>query len=194
MSENSEHIWLMSEKLPTTLAEYGQDLTLQAYNDLLHPLERDDAYELRVLQILGWKQKYSAILMEHDNGLEPNVIQGIAIRIAKENADNFTNVQIVALQVENLLTSTQVRADFNKIVEEILANSRPIILYIKDIHRMITYPDKDLFDHDFRVSLRQKHVQFICSTTAEIYRNAIEVDSALNRSLKSVPLKRYAKR
>jgi ATP-dependent Clp protease ATP-binding subunit ClpA len=138
-------------RLPAILSEYGVDLTLRAYQERLNPLVRNTLYENRILQILARRRKNTPILLGNNVGFLRAVIEGAAIQLTSSPQEAvLSHMHIVYLELDKLLSSDKPRNIFQNIIEEIKAEKQRMVLCIHNIETMINYPDKDLFDVDFR--------------------------------------------
>ena len=148
----------------------------------------------KVSQILSRRGKNNVILVGDPGVGKTAIVEGLAQRIVqKEVPENLLNKRLLSLDVATLLSGTKYRGEFEqrakKIVQEITASNRTIILFIDEIHSVIQSHGTEgavNFSDILKPALARGDLQMIGATTIQEYEKYIKSDASLERRFQPV--------
>lgn len=177
-----------------TLDTYATDFTAQARTETIDPVVGRADEILRLAQILSRRSKNNAILIGSPGVGKTAIVEGLAQRIATgEVPDTLQGKRVIALEVAGLMAGTKYRGEFEqrakKIVDEITASGRTIILFIDEIHSVIQTQGTEgavNFADILKPALARGELQMIGATTTREYETYIKTDSSLERRFQPI--------
>jgi len=181
-------------KTKPALSSFGRDLTAMAREDQLDPvIDRQKEID-RVMRILSRRTKNNPALLGDPGVGKTAIVEGLAERIVKgEVPDALKDKQIISLDLGGMVAGTKYRGEFEarvkKILDEILAKKRKIILFIDELHTLVGAGGAEgAIDagNMLKPALARGELQVIGATTLDEYRKNIEKDSALERRFQPV--------
>lgn len=149
-----------------------------------------------IVNILGRKKKNNPILVGPPGVGKTAIIEGLASYImSSECPDYLRGYHIISISVSSILAGTKYRGDYEerleKIVKIVLESSDSIILFIDEIHTLLTgskSSSEGMAASDiFKPYLSRTGFCIIGATTPEEYK-LIESDKALNRRFSVVEI------
>src|SRR3989339_79087 len=122
------------------------------------------------------------------------IVEGLANRIVAGTVpDVLKDKQVIALDLGGMVAGTKYRGEFEarvkKVLEEILAKKRQIILFIDELHTLVGAGGAEgAIDaaNMLKPALARGELQVIGATTVDEYRKNIEKDAALERRFQPV--------
>ncbi|MEK7511477.1 MAG: AAA family ATPase [Patescibacteria group bacterium] len=171
------------------LNSFSIDVTERAKNGKMDPVIGRQEEVLRLAQILSRRRKNNAILVGSAGVGKTAIVEGLAQRIIqKEVPQELQGKRVLSLDVAGLLSDTKYRGEFEerarKVVQEITASARSIILFIDEVHSVVQSHGVEgavNFADILKPALARGDLQMIGATTTEEYEKYIANDSSLAR-------------
>lgn len=181
-------------KQKPALVSFGKDLTAMAREGKLDPVINRDKETERVIRILSRRTKNNPALLGDPGVGKTAIIEGLAERIVRGDVpDILRDKQLIALDLGAMVAGTKYRGEFEarvkKILDEILAKKRKIILFIDELHTLVGAGGAEgAIDagNMLKPALARGELQVIGATTFDEYRKYIEKDAALERRFQPV--------
>ena len=175
------------------LDEFGRDLTALARDGKLDPVVGRQDEIIRLLQILGRRQKNNAVLIGEPGIGKTAIVEGLAKRMLDEDIPVFLrDKRIVSLEMGALVAGTkyrgQVEGRMKKLLKEI-ETAKNIVLFIDEIHTLVgAGAAEGSIDAAsmLKPALARGGVQCIGATTLAEYRKHFEKDGALVRRFQTI--------
>ncbi|MFA5892562.1 MAG: AAA family ATPase [Candidatus Margulisiibacteriota bacterium] len=176
------------------LSTFGRDLTAMAKKGELDPvIDREKEIE-RIIRILSRRTKNNPALLGDPGVGKTAIVEGLAERIVKgEVPETLKDKTVIALDLGGMVAGTKYRGEFEarvkKVLEEILAKKRQIILFIDELHTLVGAGGAEgAIDagNMLKPALARGELQVIGATTVDEYRKHIEKDAALERRFQPV--------
>ncbi len=178
---------------PSTLMNYGRDLTALAKEGKIDPIIGRDTETERVVQILSRRTKNNPCLIGEPGVGKTAVVEGLAQRIVDGNVpETLKGKKIITLDIAGMIAGAKYRGEFEermKTVMEEVSNNKDIILFIDEIHTIIgAGAAEGAVDaaNIIKPALARGEMQIVGATTIAEYRGHIEKDAALERRFQSV--------
>jgi ATP-dependent Clp protease ATP-binding subunit ClpC len=176
------------------LSSFGRDLTAQAKAGKLDPvIDRDKEID-RVIRILSRRTKNNPALIGDPGVGKTAIVEGLAERIVSGDVPEILkDKKVITLDLAGMVAGTKYRGEFEsrikKVLDEIIAKSRQIILFIDEMHTIVgAGAAEGAIDaaNILKPALAKGDLQIIGATTVEEYRKYIEKDPALERRFQPV--------
>ncbi|MDD4178425.1 MAG: AAA family ATPase [Candidatus Margulisbacteria bacterium] len=176
------------------LTAFGRDLTAMAKKGELDPvIDREKEID-RIIRILSRRTKNNPALIGDPGVGKTAIVEGLAERIIKgEVPEILKDKQVIALDLGGMVAGTKYRGEFEarvkKVLDEILAKKRSIILFIDELHTLVGAGGAEgAIDaaNMLKPALARGELQVIGATTVDEYRKNIEKDAALERRFQPV--------
>lgn len=182
-----------SKKLKSVY-KYTRNLTSLASADKLDPVIGRDNEIGRIIQILSRRTKNNPILIGEAGVGKTAVVEGLAIRMAKNDVpESLKGKELVSLDLGALIAGTKYRGEFEdrlkKIMKEIERAEGKIILFIDEIHTIVgAGAAEGSMDASnmLKPALARGELRAIGATTLREYQKHIEKDPALTRRFQPV--------
>jgi len=176
------------------LTTFGRDLTAMARKGELDPVINREKEIDRVIRILSRRTKNNPALLGDPGVGKTALVEGLAQRIVKGDVpDILKDKQVIALDLGGMVAGTKYRGEFEarvkKILDEILAKKRKIIVFIDELHTLVGAGGAEgAIDagNMLKPALARGELQVIGATTVDEYRKNIEKDAALERRFQPV--------
>jgi len=152
-------------------------------------------YISRMVEILCRKNKSNVILIGEPGVGKTTQVLNLARRIRDNDVPEFLQNKIVySLDLNNLISGTRYRGDFEERVQElihVLLTKKNIILYIDEIHGLTKIGKSSGVDlgNTLKSVLTNDNVRIIGSTTFRDYKDSFEQDKALERRFQKIVFK-----
>ena len=176
------------------LSRYARDLTNLAKENKLDPIIGREKEISRLIEILSRRVKNNPVLVGAAGIGKTAIVEGLALRIVSKRVPfSLYNKRVLSLDLVSILAGTKYRGEFEqrfkKIVEEIIASKRSIILFIDEIHILANAGEAegaiDAADI-LKPMLAKGELQLIGATTKEEYFKFIKQDKTLDRRLQPI--------
>src|ERR1700736_3105790 len=130
-------------ELGDALKTYGDDLTEKAYNGKLDPVIGREEEIRRTIQILSRRQKNNPVLIGEPGVGKTAIAEGLALRIVNGDVpENLKSKIIYALDMGQLIAGAKYKGEFEErlksVVKEVAESEGEIILFIDEIHTLMT--------------------------------------------------------
>lgn len=175
------------------LDEFGRDLTALARDGKLDPVVGRQDEIIRLLQILGRRQKNNAVLIGEPGIGKTAIVEGLAKRMLDEDIPVFLrDKRIVSLEIGALVAGTKYRGQFEERMKKLLKEietAKNIVLFIDEIHTLVgAGAAEGSIDAAsmLKPALARGGVQCIGATTLAEYRKHFEKDGALVRRFQTI--------
>lgn len=179
----------------SVLEKFTKDLTAKALAGQLDPVvERSEVIE-RVIHILSRRTKNNPALVGEAGVGKTAIVEGLAQKIVKKEVpETLFDKRVLELDLMSIIAGASHRGEFEermkKLIEEISASNKNIILFIDEIHNLVGAGgggEGALDASNFlKPSLARGEIQMIGATTLTEYRKYIEKDPALERRFQQV--------
>lgn len=179
------------------LTSLGHNLTLLAEKGLLDPLVGRESDLDKVVDIISKRRSNNPLLLGDPGVGKTALVEGLASLIVSREGSlpALAGKVIIAVSMSDLLAGTGVRGSFEArlkaLKEEVLAADRRVILFIDEIHTLISCGvGEGSLDaaNDLKGSLARGEFPCIGATTYGEYRRYIQPDQALDRRFEKVYL------
>ncbi len=178
------------------LSTYTKDLTAEARAGKIEPIMGREEEIERTIHILSRKTKNNPILLGAPGVGKTAVVEGLVLRIAAGDVpENLKTKRVLALDLGGLISGTKYRGEFEervkKILTEVLAAKRQIILFIDEVHMIVQAKGSEgaLNVSDIlKPALARGDLQAIGATTSQEYERFIRPDDALDRRFQPVAI------
>ncbi|MFH8655762.1 ATP-dependent Clp protease ATP-binding subunit [Streptomyces afghaniensis] len=180
-----------------TLDKYGRDLTELARQGRIDPVIGRDQEIEQTVEVLSRRGKNNPVLIGDAGVGKTAIVEGLAQRISEGDVpDVLTGRRVVALDLTGVVAGTRYRGDFeermNNIVGEIRAHSDQLIIFIDELHTVVSAGaggggDGSSMDaaNILKPALARGELHIVGATTLEEYRR-IEKDAALARRFQPI--------
>ncbi len=175
------------------LDEFGRDLTALARDGKLDPVVGRQDEIIRLLQILGRRQKNNAVLIGEPGIGKTAIVEGLAKRMLDEDIPVFLrDKRIVSLEMGALVAGTKYRGQFEERMKKLLKEietAKNIVLFIDEIHTLVgAGAAEGSIDAAsmLKPALARGGIQCIGATTLAEYRKHFEKDGALVRRFQTI--------
>ena len=140
-----------------------------------------------IIRVLCRKEKSNAILLGFPGVGKSKVIEGFVGRLLADDVpEHLLGKEVFKLNLGGLIAGTKYRGEFEErfkaVLDEVLAAKGKIILYIEDIHQIVTAGRTEgSLDAGnlLKPILAQGQINIIGTTTFAAYRESFELDQAL---------------
>lgn len=176
------------------LTTFGRDLTAMAKKGELDPVVGREKEIERIIRILSRRTKNNPALLGDPGVGKTAIVEGLADRIVKgEVPDILRDKTVISLDLGGMVAGTKYRGEFEsrvkKVLDEILAKKRQVILFIDELHTLVGAGGAEgAIDagNMLKPALARGELQVIGATTVTEYRKNIEKDPALERRFQPV--------
>ena len=176
------------------LKRFGRDIVEEARTGKIDPVIGRDEEIRRIIQVLGRKTKNNVILIGEAGVGKTAVIEGLAMRIAKNDVPaTLQNKTVYELDMGALVAGAKFRGEFEERLKAVLNNIKEsdgrIILFIDEIHLIVGAGRAEgALDagNMLKPMLARGEIHCIGATTLNEYRMYIEKDRALERRFQTV--------
>ncbi|OGI72420.1 ATP-dependent chaperone ClpB [Candidatus Nomurabacteria bacterium RIFCSPHIGHO2_02_FULL_38_15] len=182
------------DKKNRNLNKFTRNLTNLARADKLDPVIGRDNEIMRVMQILSRRTKNNPILIGEPGTGKTAIVEGLAVRIAKNDVpESLKDKEVVSLDIGLLLAGTKYRGEFEDrlrgIIKEVEKSEGKIILFIDEIHTIVgagaAEGSVDMANM-LKPALARGELKAVGATTLKEYQKYIERDPALARRFQPV--------
>ena len=140
-----------------------------------------------IIRVLCRKEKSNAILLGFPGVGKSKVIEGFVRRLLADDVpEHLLGKEVFKLNLGGLIAGTKYRGEFEErfkaVLDDVLAAKGKIILYIEDIHQIVTAGRTEgSLDAGnlLKPLLAQGRINIIGTTTFAAYRESFELDQAL---------------
>jgi len=176
------------------LLKYAKDLNQCAKEKRLDPVIGREDEIARVIQILSRRNKNNPVLIGKAGIGKTAIVEGLAEAIVNKKVPESLYVKrVLALDLTGILAGTKYRGEFEqrlkKIIDEIAAAQRSIILFIDEIHILAEAGEAEgaINAADIlKPLLARGDLQVVGATTKEEYEKYIKQDKTLDRRLQPI--------
>ncbi len=174
------------------LSLYGKDLTQSAKKGLLDPVIGRGNEINNLMRVLSRRSKNNPILIGYPGVGKTSIAKLLAqLIVEKKVPDSLKNIKIISLDLGALVSGTKFRGQLEErlslILNEIKDSNKGIILFIDEIHTIIS-SDRTTIDisNILKPLLTEGELRCIGTTTPEKFRESIEKDQALNNCFQKI--------
>ncbi len=175
------------------LDEFGRDLTALAKEGKLDAVVGRQDEIIRLLQILGRRQKNNAVLLGEAGIGKTAIVEGLAKRMLEDDIPDFLrSKRIVSLEMGAIVAGTKYRGQFEERMKKLLKEIetvKNVVLFIDEIHTLVgAGAAEGSIDAAsmLKPALARGGVQCIGATTLAEYRKYFEKDGALVRRFQTI--------
>lgn len=176
------------------LSKYSRNLTELAKADKLDPVIGRDNEIMRIIQILSRRTKNNPILIGEPGTGKTAIVEGLAIRMAKNDVpESLKDKDLVILDLGLLLAGTKYRGEFEdrlkSVMKEIERAEGSVILFIDEIHTLVGAGSSEgTMDaaNMLKPALARGEFRVVGATTLGEYQKYFEKDPALARRFQPV--------
>lgn len=176
------------------LERYAVDLTARAEKGELGPIIGRSEEIRKIIRILSRRQKNNSVLVGKAGVGKTAIGEGLAIAIAEGRVPRtLSEKRVLSLDLTALVAGTKYRGDFekrlNRIMSEIQALSRKVILFIDELHTLSVAGQAEgaISAGDIlKPALARGDLQVIGSTTPVEYEKYIRTDPTLERRFQPI--------
>ena len=176
------------------LEKFGRDVTKQAKEGKIDPVIGRDEEIHQIIEVLSRKNKNNVILIGEPGVGKTAIIEGLALRIAKDDVPtSLKNKTIYELDMGALVAGAKYRGEFEErlkaVLNKVKESEGEIIMFIDEIHLIVGAGRSDgALDASnmLKPMLARGELHCIGATTLKEYRKYIETDMALERRFQKV--------
>ncbi|MCX7122927.1 MAG: type VI secretion system ATPase TssH [Gammaproteobacteria bacterium] len=177
----------------SSLARFGEDLTMAARNGKLDPVLGRESEIRQMIDILSRRRKNNPILVGEAGVGKTALVEGLALKmIAGQVPDDIAKARLISLDLGLLEAGAGMKGEFEQrlksILKEVEVSPEPIILFIDEAHLLIGSGGSQ--GHDaanlLKPALARGKIRLIAATTWSEYKKYIEKDAALTRRFQQV--------
>lgn len=179
------------EEKKTVLEQCSVDLVAKAKEGKLGPVVGRSDELRRIIQVLCRSLKNNPILLGKPGVGKSAIIEGLAIRMANGDVPGqLKDKRLLTLDLSSLVAGASLRGEFEKrlqeIVDEVKKSEGQIILFVDEIHKMVSSSDSQDAAGLLKPALARGEIQLLGATTPDEFRNSIEKDKALDRRFQPI--------
>ncbi len=170
------------------LDKFTIDLTRQAKEGKIDPIEGRDTEIRQMLDILGRRRQNNPILTGEAGVGKTAVVEGLALKIAAGDVpDSLKKVSIRTLDLGLLEAGAGMKGEFENrlksVIQEVQSSLNPVILFIDEAHTLIGAQQNAQNDaaNLLKPALARGELRTIAATTWDEYKRFFEKDAALTR-------------
>lgn len=185
----------MRKNKKSAIESYSLNLIQLAKNGKIDPVIGREKEISRVIECLSRRKKNNVVLVGEPGVGKTAIAEGIALKIAKNEANALKNCNIFALDMGALIAGTKYRGEFEErlknLINEIaeLPNS---IIFIDEIHSIINAGSASESSLDaaniLKPALANGSLRCIGATTYSEFRNHFDKDKALSRRFAKIDI------
>ena len=176
------------------LARFGTDLTKLVLSGKIKPVVGRDREIFDCLKILAQMETNNPLLVGKSGVGKTAIVEGLAAALVKNNAPRaFCHKRIIALNLNQMLSGTKYRGEFEKrlegLLEEVRANAQNVIVFIDEIHTLLGMGQTEGSqgaENILKPVLARGEFPCIGATTFDEYKRHIAPDKALDRRFQMV--------
>ena len=166
------------------LDSFGVNLTEMARLNKLDPVIGRDHEIKRVIETLSRRIKSNPLLIGEPGVGKTAVIEGLAIKIAKDDVPvTLKNKVVFSLDLNGIVAGAKFRGEFEERFKSAInyAKENGVILFIDEIHTILSGLSSYSVADILKPNLARGELQVIGATTIGEYNKYIEKDPALER-------------
>lgn len=176
------------------IKRFCKDLTEAARNGSIDPIVGRDEETRQLVDILMRRRQNNPILVGEAGVGKTAVVEGFAHRIVSGDVPPvLRDVRLLELDVPGLQAGASMKGEFEerlkKVVEEVQASEKPVILFIDEAHTLIGAGGQAGTGDAAQIlkpALARGQLRTIAATTWAEYKKHIEPDPALTRRFQTV--------
>ncbi|MBI5254230.1 ATP-dependent Clp protease ATP-binding subunit [Candidatus Falkowbacteria bacterium] len=180
----------------SVLSLYTTDLTEHAKKGKIDPVIGRDAEIERLTQILSRRTKNNPILIGAAGVGKTAIVEGLALKLVTDDVPPLLRgKRILSLNIADMIGGTKYRGEFEerakKLVNEIIAERRNIILFIDEIHTLAQAKGTEgaiNITDILKPALSRGDLHAIGATTMEDYEKYIKGDDAFARRFQLIEI------
>lgn len=177
------------DKGGSSLAQFAVDLTQRARDGEIDPILGRDEEIRQIVDILMRRRQNNPILTGEAGVGKTAVVEGFALRIASGDVPPaLKDVSLFSLDLGLLQAGASMKGEFEdrlkKVIEEVQASPKPIILFIDEAHTLIGaggQAGQNDAANLLKPALARGTLRTIAATTWAEYKKYFEKDPALTR-------------
>jgi len=186
-----------SSNFTPILNQYSRDFTAMARKGEMDPVIGREKEITKLIQVLSRRKKNNVILLGPAGVGKTSIVEGLAEKIVKAEVPALLlNKRVIALDLPSIVSGTKYRGEFEqrikKITDEISQSRRSIILFIDEIHTLVSAGKAEgAIDADdiLKPPLARGELQAIGATTNKEYEKYILEDTTLARRFQIIEVK-----
>jgi ATP-dependent Clp protease ATP-binding subunit ClpC len=183
--------WVLDPETCPLLSSIGRNLTDLARRGAIDPVIGRDAEIEQVLDALAKRRANNPMLVGAPGVGKTAVVEGVALRIAREVGSALADTIIVEVSAGALVSGTSVRGALaermRRLREEVQQAEGRILLFIDEIHAVMGGGEgPDDLAQELKSTLARGELTCIGATTEAEYRKHFEKDPALARRFSAI--------
>jgi type VI secretion system protein VasG len=181
----------------SALQRFAVDMTAQARADRIDPITGRETEIRQVIDVLMRRRQNNPLLTGEAGVGKTAIAEGLALRIAAGDVPpGLSDVTLYSLDMGLLQAGAGVKGEFEsrlqQIISEVERSTRPIILFIDEVHRLIgaggAHGTGDAANL-LKPALARGQLRTIGATTWSEYKKYIESDPALTRRFEAIQVR-----
>ena len=182
-----------AKNAPSTLAQFGTNLTEKAREGKLDPVIGREKEISRMMEILSRRTKNNPLILGDPGVGKTALVEGLAQEIAAGNVpENLMDMNVWTLDLPGLVAGAKYRGEFEERLKNVIqeaTDASDIILFIDEMHTLIGAGSAEgSIDASSMLKpvLARGSFQIIGATTAEEFRKYLTKDPAFERRFQSI--------
>ncbi len=181
--------WVLDPESYPWLTSLGRNLSAAAARGELDTVVGRDREVETLIDILGKRRSNNPLLLGEPGVGKTAVVEGLALRLVRDDLHRLGRKILVALDVGALLVGTHLRGSFSEkmqgVKEEVRRSRGRVIVFFDEMHTLVgagsTGDGPQDAANELKTALARGHFPCVGATTSREFKTHIEPDPALAR-------------